>query len=115
MKKKNRIKNITQKTVSFVVVISLMISVVYSPPAKAAEINCGKMLPTIFGILSDNNILNWNPCDQECSSAGGNGSGALGKNRDYKGNTIFVEEQMDKIKEYMPVYQEAAKVANVPW
>lgn len=115
MKKKNRIKNITQKTVSFVVVISLMISVVYSPPAKAAEINCDKMLSTIFGILSDNNILNWNPCDQECSSAGGNGSGALGKNIDYKGNTIFVEEQMDKIKKYMSVYQEAAKVANVPW
>lgn len=50
------------------------------------------------------------------TSSGGisNGNGANG-NKDYAGNTIIPNDQMEKIKKFQPIYEEAAKKENIPW
>lgn len=92
-----------------VLIATLVLSNVYFPPAKASQIDCNDPR------LSMNDIRFWNPCDVECETSGGAGSGSLGNNKDYKGDTVFNEAQMAAIKEHMTVYQEAAEKAKVPW
>lgn len=89
----------------------ILIATLFITPlrANAATINCDDPR------LSLNNIQFWNPCDEECEAPGGTGSTSIGGNKDYKGDSVFNEAQMASIKEHMPVYQEAAQAANIPW
>ena len=91
-------------------ICALLLGLVYQPPVSASSgINCSDSR------LTFNDILHWSPCSQVCESTGGAGSGGIGKNKDYRGDSVFSEAQMAAIKEYMPVYQEAAKEADIPW
>lgn len=109
MKNSNKKGKLTYKLKSSILILSIIISGVYFPPVKASKIDCNDPR------LSMNDIQFWNPCSVECDAFGGNGSATMGKNKDYKGDSVFNEAQMTAIKEYMPVYQEAAVKANVPW
>ena len=39
----------------------------------------------------------------------------LGDNKDYAGNQIFSDEELAKIEEFQPLYEEAAEATGVPW
>lgn len=53
-----------------------------------------------------------NSCTGSATSSGGV---TLGDNKDYAGNQIFSDEELAKIEEFQPLYEEAAEATGVPW
>jgi len=52
----------------------------------------------------------YEPCVEECSV-----TSVAGIGKDYKGQDVFTAAQIQTINENKPVYEEAAKQANIPW
>ena len=50
---------------------------------------------------------------EPCVPGGGNLS--IGDNKDYEGNQILTDEELDKVKKYQPVYQKIASKYGMPW
>ena len=50
---------------------------------------------------------------EPCVPGGGNFS--IGDNKDYEGNQILTDEELDKVKKYQPVYQKIASKHGMPW
>ena len=50
---------------------------------------------------------------EPCVPGGGNLS--IGDNKDYEGNQILTDEELDKVKKYQPVYQKIASKHGMPW
>lgn len=50
---------------------------------------------------------------EPCVPGGGNLS--IGDNKDYEGNQILTDEELEKVKRYQPVYQKIALKHGMPW
>lgn len=53
-----------------------------------------------------------NTCSSGSSSSG---SVTSGDNTDYAGNQIWTDDELAKIEEYQPLYEEAANAVGIPW
>lgn len=42
-------------------------------------------------------------------------SAPVGDNKDYEGNQVFTDDQWERVQEFKPLYEEAAKSAGIPW
>ncbi len=42
-------------------------------------------------------------------------STSIGDNKDYEGNQVFTDDQWERVQEFKPLYEEAAKSAGIPW
>lgn len=49
---------------------------------------------------------------EACVSSSG---GAIGDNKDYEGNQILTDDDLEKVKKYQPVYQKIASKHGMPW
>ena len=49
---------------------------------------------------------------EACVSSSG---GAIGDNKDYEGNQILTDDELEKVKKYQPVYQKIASKHGMPW
>ena len=50
---------------------------------------------------------------EPCVPGGGNFS--IGDNKDYEGNQILKDDELEKVKRYQPVYQKVASKHGMPW
>ena len=50
---------------------------------------------------------------EPCVPGGGNFS--IGDNKDYEGNPILKDDELEKVKRYQPVYQKVASKHGMPW
>ena len=46
---------------------------------------------------------------------GGGGNLSIGDNKDYEGNQILKDDELEKVKRYQPVYQKIASKHGMPW
>lgn len=63
---------------------------------------------------SNNNIRYYNDgCDSDSGSV--ISAGASGENKDYRGEKIFTDAEIERIKESQPLYEKAVEGSSTPW
>jgi len=76
---------------------------------NASAANCD------YDFFSRNNFGEYyDACDSSCSASAASTS-IGGSNKDYAGGTILDQARLDAIKANQPIYEQAAKEANIPW
>ena len=66
--------------------------------------------------ILDSGVNYFNECLQDDGSGAGTSSGQIaGNNKDYAGNQIFTDEELEKIEELSPFYIAAAEKYDMPW
>lgn len=66
--------------------------------------------------ILDSGVDYFNECLQDDGSGAGTSSGQIaGSNKDYAGNQIFTDEELEKIEELSPFYIAAAEKYDMPW
>lgn len=104
-------------TIAFRYLLASLVLLFASTPLPAYA-----LLPSEY---SDSEVLYYNPsarlkdCIMHLGTPTGfdsvsTGNGANG-NTDYAGRQIISDDQLAKIKQFQPVYESAAKAANIPW
>lgn len=103
-------KNVMKRLFNYIVVAVITLTVFMYPAPVMAE-NCAI---TVNGKCVDldyrsQDINHYDP------TVCGEGGDIGGDNRDYEGNTILTQAQLDGIKRNQPVYEKAAATAKIPW
>jgi len=106
-----RAKKLVLFSLSLVMAISIISTSFFTSSASAKTTNCDYNFyaQQDFGEFSD-------PCDAAtCSTATDKNVTVNADNKDYAGDTILSSAELKGIKENQPIYEKAAKEADMPW
>ena len=119
--KRFRIMHNKVSTVMGFLALSLLASISISQSTHALSLNnnlgiWNQLNGEQQDLFSQNNIIFYDPT--ECDENGNNNSSGeidLSNNRDYEGNQIWTDEQLEAVKANKPFYEKAASEAGIPW
>lgn len=99
-----------KNTLLYVASILLVVGIIpfASPSRVAAAEDCDKQF------LSSNNIT-FSGCDSDSTTCSTSASNSVISNKDYAGNVILTDAQLQAIESNRPFYEKAATASSVPW